>query len=183
MKTKRVVITGMGVVSPNGIGRDAFCRAALAGKSGVVRVSRFDPSDLPVQIAGEVLGFNELDWVDAKERKHVSRIVPLAIAAASEALAQAGVDPQKLTLDEQRDIGVVIGSGGPSTSPRPTARRCSSTGSRASPIGRWSCSSPRRRPSSGSTPHSCTEALRTDRWRERMGVEPTARRRAPRHWF
>ena len=112
MKTKRVVITGMGVVSPNGIGRDAFCRAALAGKSGVVRVSRFDPSDLPVQIAGEVLGFNELDWVDAKERKHVSRIVPLAIAAASEALAQAGVDPQKLTLDEQRDIGVVIGSGG-----------------------------------------------------------------------
>ena len=60
----RVVITGMGVVSPNGIGKEAFCRAILAGKSGVKRISRFDPSDLPVHIAGEIPEFDELAWVD-----------------------------------------------------------------------------------------------------------------------
>ncbi len=73
----RVVITGMGVVSPNGIGKEAFCRALLAGKSGVKRISRFDPSSLPVHIAGEIPEFDELAWVDARERKHVSRVVPL----------------------------------------------------------------------------------------------------------
>ncbi len=102
----------MGVVSPNGIGREAFCRAVLAGTSGVRRITRFDTSDLPVQIAGEIPDFDELAWVDAKERKHVSRIVPLAIAAASEAIQHAGLDTASLTLDEQRQIGVVIGSGG-----------------------------------------------------------------------
>ena len=67
MKTcvkKRVVITGMGVVSPNGTGKEEFCRAILAGTSGVRRITRFDVSDLPVQIAGEVQGFDELAWVD-----------------------------------------------------------------------------------------------------------------------
>ena len=109
---KRVVITGMGAVSPNGIGNEAFCRAALAGTSGVRRIMAFDPSELPVQIAGEVVGFDELAWVDAHERKHVSRAVPLALAASSEALAQAGIEPAKLSLTEQREIGVVLGSGG-----------------------------------------------------------------------
>ena len=64
---KRVVITGMGVVSPNGIGNEAFCRAVLAGTSGVRRVSSFDASELPVQIAGEVCGFDELAWVVSRE--------------------------------------------------------------------------------------------------------------------
>jgi 3-oxoacyl-[acyl-carrier-protein] synthase II len=109
---RRVVITGMGVVSPNGIGREAFCRALLAGTSGVKRVSRFDPSDLPVQIAGEVCGFDELAWVDPDERKHVSRMVPLAIAASAEALSQAGIDTASLSLKERREIGVVLGTGG-----------------------------------------------------------------------
>jgi 3-oxoacyl-[acyl-carrier-protein] synthase II len=109
---KRVVITGMGVVSPNGIGNEAFCRAALAGTSGVKPITAFDTSDLSVQIAGEVTGFKELEWVDAHERKHVSRAVPLALAASTEALAQAGVDHAKLSLAEQRDIGVILGSGG-----------------------------------------------------------------------
>ncbi len=85
---KRVVITGMGVVSPNGIGNEAFCRAILAGTSGVKRIRSFDPSDLPVQIAGEVQDFDELAWMDAHERKHVSRAVPLALAASTEALAR-----------------------------------------------------------------------------------------------
>jgi 3-oxoacyl-[acyl-carrier-protein] synthase II len=109
---KRVVITGMGVVSPNGVGNEAFCRAALDGVSGVRRISRFDPSDLPVQIAGEVQGFDELAWVDAHERKHLSRAVPLALAASTEALQQAGIETAKLSLQQQRDIGVVLGSGG-----------------------------------------------------------------------
>ena len=82
---RRVVITGMGVVSPNGIGRAAFTEAVLEGRSGVRRITRFDASELNVQIAGEVTGFDELAWMDKKDRRHVSRVLPLAIAAASEA--------------------------------------------------------------------------------------------------
>jgi len=108
----KVVITGMGVVSPNGIGKEAFCRATLAGKSGVKRISRFDPSDLPVHIAGEIPEFDEFAWVDPKERKHVSRVVPLAVAASTEALRDAGLDPSAMSVDEQREIGVILGSGG-----------------------------------------------------------------------
>jgi 3-oxoacyl-[acyl-carrier-protein] synthase II len=110
--TGRIVITGMGVVSPNGIGKEAFCRALLAGKSGVKRISRFDCSDLPVQIAGEIAEFDELAWVEAKERKHVSRVVPLAIAASTEALDDAGLEPRGMSLEQQRQIGVILGSGG-----------------------------------------------------------------------
>lgn len=109
---RRAVITGIGVVSPNGIGREAFSQAALAGRSGVRNISLFDPSPLKVQIAGEVKGFKELDWIDAHERKNVSRSVPLAIAASSEALADAGVEFQQMNLDEKRRIGVVLGTGG-----------------------------------------------------------------------
>jgi 3-oxoacyl-[acyl-carrier-protein] synthase II len=108
----RVVITGMGVVSPNGMGKVAFCRAILAGKSGVKRISRFDASALPVHIAGEIPEFNELAWVDARERKHVSRVVPLALAASMEAIGDAGLDPTAMTMEEKREIGVILGTGG-----------------------------------------------------------------------
>ncbi|HKU19413.1 MAG TPA: beta-ketoacyl-[acyl-carrier-protein] synthase family protein [Terriglobales bacterium] len=107
-----VVITGMGVVSPNGMGREAFCRAVLAGKSGVARIASFDASQQPVQIAGEVRDFNELAWVEAHERKHVSRVVPLALAASTEALRDAGFDPGHMSMEEKRDFGVVLGTGG-----------------------------------------------------------------------
>ncbi|HEY6349134.1 MAG TPA: beta-ketoacyl-[acyl-carrier-protein] synthase family protein [Candidatus Angelobacter sp.] len=109
---KRAVITGMGVVSPNGIGKAAFCNAILAGQSGVKPITRFDTSELSVKIAGEIQDFNELDWMEARERKHVSRAVPLALAASTEALKDAGIDAQKLSLNEQREIGVVLGTGG-----------------------------------------------------------------------
>jgi len=109
---KRAVITGLGVVSPNGIGKEAFCRAILGGKSGVKRITRFDVDNLPVQIAGEVSDFDEFAWIDARERKHVSRAVPLAIAASTEALRDSGFDHQTMSLDEQRKIGVMLGSGG-----------------------------------------------------------------------
>jgi 3-oxoacyl-[acyl-carrier-protein] synthase II len=108
----RVVITGLGVVSPNGIGKDAFTRAILAGTSGVKRISRFDPCTLPVKIAGEIPEFDELSWVDARERKHVSRVVPLAVAASAEALEDAGLEPAKMSLAEQREVGIILGSGG-----------------------------------------------------------------------
>jgi 3-oxoacyl-[acyl-carrier-protein] synthase II len=109
---KRVVITGMGSVSPNGIGNEAFCRALLAGTSGVKRITRFDPTELPVHIAGEVSDFDELVWVDANQRKHVSRSVPMAIAASDEALRDACIDTKVLDLNAQREIGIVLGSGG-----------------------------------------------------------------------
>ena len=112
MLMKRAVITGIGVVSPNGIGKEEFCRAILAGKSGVKRITRFNVSDLPVQIAGEITDFNEMAWIDARERKHVSRAVPLAIAASTEALRDAGIDWDSMSQDEKRDIGVMLGSGG-----------------------------------------------------------------------
>src|SRR3954453_8319690 len=110
--SKRVVITGMGCVSPNGIGNEAFCRAILAGKSGVKRVTRFDPSELPVQIAGEIQDFDESKWIDAKERKHVGRVVPLAVAAGTEALQDANIDFAAMDMEAKREVGVVIGSGG-----------------------------------------------------------------------
>ena len=111
-KQRRVVITGMGVVSPNGIGQAAFTEAVLEGRSGVRRITRFDPSELNVQIAGEVVGFDELAWMDKKERRNVSRVLPLAIAAASEAFASSGLDPAQLSIEELRRFGVIIGSGG-----------------------------------------------------------------------
>jgi 3-oxoacyl-[acyl-carrier-protein] synthase II len=110
--TPRIVITGMGVISPNGQGKQAFCRAILDGKSGVKRISRFDPSALPVHIAGEIPDFDELAWIDARERKHVSRVVPLCLAASTEALKDAGLDPPVMSLEEKREIGIILGSGG-----------------------------------------------------------------------
>jgi 3-oxoacyl-[acyl-carrier-protein] synthase II len=102
----------MGAVSPNGVGREAFADAILAGKSGVRRITRFDPSEIPVQIAGDVHDFDELAWVEKRERKHVSRVLPLALASASEALVQAGLNTPSLSLEERRRFGVVVGSGG-----------------------------------------------------------------------
>ena len=109
---RRVVITGMGVVSPNGVGNCAFSEAILEGRSGVRRISFFDPSEIPVQIAGQVPDFDELAWVEKRERKHVSRVLPLALAAATEALADAGIRPSSLSLEELRRFGVILGSGG-----------------------------------------------------------------------
>jgi 3-oxoacyl-[acyl-carrier-protein] synthase II len=109
---RRVVITGMGAVSPNGVGNAAFARAILEGRSGVERISRFDPAEIPVQIAGEVRNFDELNWVEKKERKHVSRVLPLALAAATEALQTSGLETATLPMKEKQRFGVILGSGG-----------------------------------------------------------------------
>ncbi len=108
----RVVITGIGAVSPNGIGREVFWDATRKGVSGVRRIERFDPSGLAAQIAGEIRGFDEHAWIAYKDRPHVSRVVPLAIAAASEAIADAGLDPSAMTREQLRGVGVMLGSGG-----------------------------------------------------------------------
>ena len=109
---RRVVITGMGAVSPNGVGNAAFGEGILQGRSGVRHISRFDPAEIPVQIAGEVADFDELAWVEKRERKHVSRVLPLALAAATEALRKAGIDAASLPLEQKRRFGVILGSGG-----------------------------------------------------------------------
>jgi 3-oxoacyl-[acyl-carrier-protein] synthase II len=108
----RVVITGIGAVSPNGIGRESFWQATRLGKSGVRKITRFDSTGMQVQIAGEVADFDEAAQVEAKDRPHVSRCVPLAVAAAREAVADACMEPARMTRQELRGVGVLVGSGG-----------------------------------------------------------------------
>src|SRR5580698_3367808 len=109
---RRVVITGIGAVSPNGIGVEAFWQATRHGVSGVGPITRFDTTDFAVRIAGEVKGFREEDYIAPKDRPHVSRVAPLAIAAVAEAVAAAGIEPASMSRDELRKVGVIVGSGG-----------------------------------------------------------------------
>src|SRR4051794_14187521 len=109
---RRVVITGMGCVTPLGVGREAFWQGLISGKSGVRRIETFDPSDFPVQIAAEVPSFDWEAQLSPKDRKHVPRTVPLALAAAREALEDAQLFPNDLSLDERRAFGVELGTGG-----------------------------------------------------------------------
>lgn len=109
---RRVVITGMGCVTPIGIGRDAFWAALQRGDSGIRRIESFDVSDSPVKIAAEVRDFDWQSQLNAKDRKHVPRTVPLALGAAREAFADAGISTEDLSLEERQQIGVQIGTGG-----------------------------------------------------------------------
>ncbi|CAN5131778.1 beta-ketoacyl-ACP synthase II [soil metagenome] len=111
-QARRVVITGFGCVTPIGIGRGNFWRALQRGESGVRRIESFDVSASPVKIAAEVRDFDWAAQLNPKDRKHVPRTVPLALAAAREALGDAGIHHTDLTLDERRAIGVVLGTGG-----------------------------------------------------------------------
>ncbi|MCU1245446.1 MAG: beta-ketoacyl synthase [Acidobacteria bacterium] len=109
----RIVITGVGALSPNGVGRETYFAALAAGRSGIRRITQFDASELPCRVAGELNGeFDPSRWVEAKDMKHVSRVVPMAIAAADEALRDAKLDPQAVDLETRRQIGVMLGSGG-----------------------------------------------------------------------
>jgi 3-oxoacyl-[acyl-carrier-protein] synthase II len=112
MKGRRVVITGLGCLTPIGNGRCAFTEGLRDARSGVARIRLFDPEGLPVTVAAEVKGFDPAEHLPARELKHVSRVVPLSLAAAAEAFADAGIEPARLTLEERRAIGVVFGSGG-----------------------------------------------------------------------
>lgn len=109
---RRVVITGMGCVTPIGIGRDAFWQALINGESGVRRIDTFDVSNSPVKIAAQVQDFDWEAQLNPKDRKHVPRTVPLALAAAREALSDSNLKTDELTLEQRRSIGVVLGTGG-----------------------------------------------------------------------
>lgn len=109
---RRVVITGFGCVTPIGIGRDAFWDSLAAGRSGVRRIESFDPSEFKVQIAAEIPEFDWKAQLEAKDRQHVPRTVPLALAAAREAVTDSGIDPENLSDEECGRFGVVLGTGG-----------------------------------------------------------------------
>jgi 3-oxoacyl-[acyl-carrier-protein] synthase II len=111
-RPRRVVITGMGCVTPLGIGRQNFWDGLINGRSGVRKIQAFDVSNSPVQIAAEVPEFDWQAQINPKDRKHVPRTVPLALAAAREALEDAGIHPSDLSLEERRAIGVQLGTGG-----------------------------------------------------------------------
>jgi 3-oxoacyl-[acyl-carrier-protein] synthase II len=109
---RRVVVTGLGSVAPNGVGTEAFWAATRAGQSGVRRISGFDVSDYPTRIAGQIVGFREEDHVEPGDRRHVPRVTALALAAAQEALSDAGLEPARLDLAARRAFATVVGSGG-----------------------------------------------------------------------
>src|SRR5260221_9434685 len=109
---RRVVITGMGCVTPIGIGREAFWHGLQNAESGVRRIESFDICKSPVKIAAQVRDFDWEAQLSAKDRKHVPRTVPLALAAAREAFKDAGIAVENLSLEERQQIGVQIGTGG-----------------------------------------------------------------------
>jgi 3-oxoacyl-[acyl-carrier-protein] synthase II len=111
-RPRRVVITGMGCVTPIGIGREAFWHGLCSGESGVRRIEGFDVSKASVKIAAQVLDFDWQAELNPKDRKHVPRTVPLALAAAREALADANYPTSDLSLEQRRAVGVVLGTGG-----------------------------------------------------------------------
>jgi 3-oxoacyl-[acyl-carrier-protein] synthase II len=111
MRDEKVVISGLGVMSPNGIGRERYFQALASGRSGVRQITHFDASDLPCRVAGEV-DFDPSAWVEQKDMKHVSRVVPMALAATDEALRDANLDPSSVDLETRRSMAVMLGSGG-----------------------------------------------------------------------
>jgi 3-oxoacyl-[acyl-carrier-protein] synthase II len=109
---RRVVVTGFGCVTPIGIGRDNFWNGLKEGRSGISRIESFDVSDSKVKIAAEVKNFDWEAQLNAKDRRHVPRTVPLALAAAREAVLDAGIKTENMSLSERQNFGVVLGTGG-----------------------------------------------------------------------
>ena len=105
---RRVVVTGVGLVSPLAVGTEATWRGLLAGQSGIGRITHFDASDYPSQIAGEVKGFNPQDYVEKKDVKKSDVFIHFALAATQFAMADSGLQIERETSDR---VGVVIGSG------------------------------------------------------------------------
>lgn len=108
MAWPRVVVTGMGIVTPLGCGLEASWAGALAGRSTARRITRFDPSDFQVQIAATVDDFDPEQWMDRREARRFDRMVQFSVAAALEALAQSGLRIEPERADR---VGVIIGTG------------------------------------------------------------------------
>ncbi|WP_124727632.1 beta-ketoacyl-ACP synthase II [Staphylospora marina] len=105
---KRVVITGLGVISPIGNDLQTFWNHLVQGKSGAGPITRFDASEFSVRIAAEVKGFDPLDYIDKKEARRMDRFVQFAVSTAKMAVQNAGLDMEQ--VDKTR-VGVYIGSG------------------------------------------------------------------------
>lgn len=105
---RRVVVTGMGAVTPLGLSVEETWKGLVEGRSGVVRITQFDPSPYPSQIMGEVKGFEPADYMDGREARRMSRFSQFAVAAARMAVEDAG-----LSIDQSNaeDVGVVFGTG------------------------------------------------------------------------
>jgi len=108
VERRRVVITGVGMVSPLGIGTEAGWPALLAGQSGIGLITRFDVSQYACRIAGEVKGFNPEDWMERKEVKKSDTFIHYALAAAQIAFEDSGF---KIDDSNGDNVGVIIGSG------------------------------------------------------------------------
>jgi 3-oxoacyl-[acyl-carrier-protein] synthase II len=113
---RRVVVTGMGIVSPLGTGIEAMWSRMIAGESGAGPITRFDASDLPTRIAFEVKEgdgtngtLNRNDWIDAKDQRRYDDFIQFALIAAKQAMADSGYEPK--TEDEKYRSGVLVGSG------------------------------------------------------------------------
>ncbi|MAX18021.1 MAG: beta-ketoacyl synthase [Nitrospina sp.] len=109
---RRVVITGLGAVSPNGIGLKTFWENTCNGISGIDRIASFDASDLICQIAGEVSQFDPSLYYSTADLKKLPRSVPMSVAATQEALLNAGIDLSSFSEEEFEGLGVLVGSGG-----------------------------------------------------------------------
>jgi 3-oxoacyl-[acyl-carrier-protein] synthase II len=109
---RRVVVTGIGAVSPNGIGAEAFWHATRSGVSGIDTISLFDPSSLSCRVAGEVKNFRPENYLSPKDLKRAGRAVSLAVAASQEAVESARLNAAAMDLEERRSWGVILGSGG-----------------------------------------------------------------------
>ena len=107
MDERRVVITGIGIVSAAGVGRDVNWANLLAGKNGIVPTTLVDVSDLPSQVSGQVPEYDMSTYIDKKELRRMDRFTQLAVSAAGEALDQAGLDIAR----DGDNIGCMIGSG------------------------------------------------------------------------
>jgi 3-oxoacyl-[acyl-carrier-protein] synthase II len=108
MNEQRVVVTGLGAVTPIGIGIEAFWQGLQTGKNGIAKVTHFDPTGFRSQLAAEVKDFDPLHWIDKKSLERMDRFTVFAVAAAAMAMQDAGLDSH--TFDKYR-AGVIIGSG------------------------------------------------------------------------
>lgn len=108
MDRKRVVVTGVGMITPLGIGVDSSWNNLIAGRPGIRKITQFDASAFPTQIAGEVEGFNPEDYIELKEIKKMERFIHFSIAAASMAVDDAAL---KITDKTAERTGVIVGSG------------------------------------------------------------------------
>ncbi len=108
MEKRRVVITGLGLVTPLAMGVEPSWQALLEGKSGIGTITTFDSSDLPVHLAGEVKGFDPLLYIESKEVKKMDKFIQFALAASTMAVEDSGL---KVPPDDAERVGVIIGSG------------------------------------------------------------------------